>query len=108
MNTTVSPLAYHILLSLAQGPQHGYVLMKMIAEESGQRHRPGPATLYHTLTKLADQGWVQEVPPPADNQDPRRKYYSVTTTGHRILREESAALMEVAQRAASRLGGLKA
>ena len=63
-----------ILASLADGPKHGYALIKDIEEFAGARL--GPGTLYAALSRLESRGLVQPLP----EQD-RRRPYRLTAAG---------------------------
>ncbi len=47
----------------------------------------GPATLYTTIQRLLDSGWIKEVPGP-ENSDSRRRYYRLTGDGSAVLNLE--------------------
>ena len=49
--------------------------------------RMGPATLYTTIQRLLDSGWIKEVPGP-ENSDSRRRYYRLTGDGNAVLNLE--------------------
>jgi DNA-binding PadR family transcriptional regulator len=68
-----------ILLSLADGPKHGYAMTRDIAEVSGQRL--GPGTLYGGITRLEERGWIEPLP-----AEDRRRPYRLTRAGQRVLR----------------------
>jgi DNA-binding PadR family transcriptional regulator len=69
-----------ILISLAEGPRHGYAMMEDIAEFSGVRI--GPGTLYGALARLEERGFIEAV----ETTD-RRQPYRLTGTGRAALRE---------------------
>jgi DNA-binding PadR family transcriptional regulator len=69
-----------ILSSLADGPKHGYALIKDIEGFAGVRLAPG--TLYEALTRLEDQALVEGLAA-AD----RRRPYQLTTSGAAVLRQ---------------------
>ncbi|WP_131785705.1 PadR family transcriptional regulator, partial [Protofrankia symbiont of Coriaria ruscifolia] len=45
-----------VLLSLSDGPKHGYAITADVLEQTGIRL--GPGTLYGSLVKLVDRGLV--------------------------------------------------
>ena len=47
-----------ILSLLADGPRHGYELMKLLQERSGGVYRASAGTIYPTLQQLEDEGLV--------------------------------------------------
>ena len=51
--------ALHVLISLADGPKHGYALTEDIAALSGKR--PGPGTHYGALTRLEQAGLIERL-----------------------------------------------
>jgi DNA-binding PadR family transcriptional regulator len=93
----LKPHWFHVLLSLAGEPQHGYGIMQEVLERSGGKIRLWPATLYGTLKRLTDKDLIEEAGPrPAREQDdPRRRYYRLTSLGRRVLAAESERLEEL-------------
>ena len=49
----------HVLLALAGGDKHGYAILKDVQQHSGSRLRFGPGTIYGTLQRLMEAGWVR-------------------------------------------------
>ena len=70
-----------ILVSLAEGPKHGYALTKDIEEFAGASL--GPGTLYGAIARLEQRGLIEALP-----ADDRRNPYQLTTAGAVALREE--------------------
>jgi DNA-binding PadR family transcriptional regulator len=99
----LAPAALHILLSLAGEDLHGYAIMQEIARQSEGKYRIGPGTLYHNLQKMIRRRWVEELGCRPDDDDPRRRYYRLTSLGRRVLKEETARLAEVVREARIRL-----
>jgi DNA-binding PadR family transcriptional regulator len=91
----LSPAALHILLSLAGEDRHGYGIMQEIARQSDGQYKLGPGTLYDNLQKLQTQGLVEESPRPPAHDDPRRRYYRLTTFGRGVLSAEVSRLETV-------------
>lgn len=89
-----SPVGYQILLALAARDRHGYLIRKAVEQQTGGDMTLGPSTLYAAIRRLEDQGLVEESPwrPEADLDDPRRRYYRLTTTGRAALAAETARL----------------
>jgi len=80
---------FFILLSLASGSQHGYMIMKDIAEMSDERVTLSTSTLYTALKRLLDQGLIRrEDDPNASENNRERKVYSLTAQGRGILEAE--------------------
>ncbi len=75
-----------ILMSLVDGPRHGYALTRDIEGFAGVKL--GPGTLYGSIARLEERGYISPVP----SNDPRRRPYRITASGRRSL---SAALSEM-------------
>jgi DNA-binding PadR family transcriptional regulator len=85
-----------ILVSLSEGPKHGYAMMADIEASSG---RPiGPGTLYAALARLDARGLVEPLAP-VD----RRRPYRLTALGATVLREHLSELSAFASRGLRRL-----
>src|SRR5215831_11983279 len=74
----LSPAILHILIALANEDRHGYRIMQEVARQTNDQYKLGPSTLYDNLQKLLDQGLVEEVNR-RDTDDPRRRYYRLTS-----------------------------
>ena len=79
-----------ILTSLADGPKHGYALIKDIEDFAGIRL--GAGTLYGALAKLERAGLVEALPP-----GDRRRPYQITEAGREQLRERLLQASRIAQ-----------
>lgn len=99
----LSPASLHILLSLAGEDLHGYAIMQEIARQSEGKYKLGPGTLYDNLQKLIQRGWVEELGGRQGDDDPRRRYYRLSSLGRGILAAETARLAEVVREARLRL-----
>src|SRR3954469_10763014 len=99
----LSPATLHILLSLAAEDRHGYAIMQEVARQSAGQYKLGPGTLYDNLQKLMDQGLVEDGPPPARGEDPRRRHYRITGFGRRVLAADVERLKSVVREASLRL-----
>lgn len=97
---TLDPLpsaAFQILLALAGEDLHGYAIMRQVAEQTGNRVRLGPGTLYSSIRVLLENGLIEEstAREDADPADERRRYYRITTAGRKLARSEAQRLAEV-------------
>lgn len=99
----LSPATLHILLSLAADDLHGYAIMQEVARQSEGKYKIGPGTLYDNLQKLIQRKLVQELGRRVGDEDPRRRYYRLTSLGRGVLAEETDRLGEVVRAARSRL-----
>ena len=95
----LSPAALHILLSLAGEDRHGYGIMQEITRQSEGQYKLGPGTLYDNLQKLMLQGLVEESPKPPAHDDPRRRYFRLTSFGRGVLSAEVDRLDAVVREA---------
>src|ERR1017187_4519884 len=95
----LSPAALHILLSLAGEDRHGYGIMQEVARQSEGQYKLGPGTLYDNLQKLMTQGLVEASPKPPAHDDPRRRYFRLTSFGRGVLSAEVARLESVVREA---------
>lgn len=102
----LSPATLHILLSLAGDDLHGYAIMQEIARHSEGKYKVGPGTLYDNLQKLIQRKWVQELGHRPSDDDPRRRYYRLTSLGRGVLAAESTRLAGVVREARLRLQAL--
>jgi DNA-binding PadR family transcriptional regulator len=87
----LSDLAFHILLSLGEGPSHGYAIGKDVEERSGGRLNPATGALYQALQRLADDRLIAPADGPAD-ADARRKYFTLTPQGRQAAAAEAERL----------------
>lgn len=86
-----------ILVSLSDGPKHGYAIMQDVEEGTG---RPmGAGTLYAALVRLEEQGLIEPMP-----QVDRRRPYRLTAIGVSNLGEQLRGLSEFAEMGLRQLG----
>jgi DNA-binding PadR family transcriptional regulator len=99
----LSPATLHILLSLAAEDLHGYGIMQEVARQSEGKYKLGPGTLYDNLQKLIQRKFVQELGRRPGDDDPRRRYYRLTSVGRGVLAAETNRLAGVVREARLRL-----
>lgn len=99
----LSPATLHILLSLAADDLHGYGIMQEVARQSEGKYKLGPGTLYDNLQKLIRRRWVEELGRRPGDDDPRRRYYRLSSLGRGVLTAETARLAGVVREAQLRL-----
>lgn len=95
----LSPPVLYVLLALADEARHGYAIMQEVEERTAGRVRLLPGSLYATIKRMLHAGLVREHPSPADDPDPRRKYYAITEAGRELAAaeiERLSTLVEVA------------
>ena len=87
-----------ILVSLSDGPKHGYAIMQDVERGTG---RPmGAGTLYAALARLEEQGLIEPLPP-VD----RRRPYRLTALGATVLSDQLRDLAAFAALGLKRLEG---
>jgi len=87
-----------ILASLADGPKHGYALIKDIEGFAGTRL--GPGTLYAALSRLERRGLVEALP-----AQERRHPYRLTAAGAEAARSYLQHARQVTATGLARLEG---
>jgi DNA-binding PadR family transcriptional regulator len=70
-----------VLALLAEGPRHGYEIIKALEEKSSGVYSPSPGVVYPTLTYLEEVGYATSA------ADGSKKVYSITDTGRKHLDE---------------------
>lgn len=85
-----------ILISLAEGPKHGYAMTTDIERLSGTTL--GPGTLYGALSRLEARGLVEPLP-----VDDRRRPYRISAAGAKVLRARLASLASLTRAGQRRL-----
>jgi DNA-binding PadR family transcriptional regulator len=78
-----------ILISLADGPKHGYAMMEDVERLAGVKM--GPGTLYGALARLERVRLIEPLP-----ASDRRRPYRLTSNGAKALEAELAQLQRVA------------
>lgn len=100
----LTPAVFHILLALADEDRHGYGIMLEVAARTNQQVVMGPGTLYGTLKRMLESGFIEEcgerVDP--DLNDERRRYYRLTRQGRRAARSEAERLRDLVHMAQSK------
>jgi PadR family transcriptional regulator, regulatory protein PadR len=84
----VTGQAFFVHTALADGPRHGYCIVRDVAELSQGRVRLKTGSLYGVLDRLAAEGLIE--PDRDEAHDGRlRRYYRLTTGGQRASRAGS-------------------
>jgi DNA-binding PadR family transcriptional regulator len=79
-----------ILISLVQGPKHGYAMTEDIVGIADLRL--GPGTLYGAIARLESRGLIEPV-----GAEDRRNPYRITALGEKALRVRLATIQNVAR-----------
>lgn len=85
-----------ILVSLAEGPKHGYAITEDIAAFADVRF--GPGSLYGAIARLESRGLIE----PLRSED-RRNPYQLTALGEKALRARLSSMQAVARIGQKRL-----
>jgi DNA-binding PadR family transcriptional regulator len=86
----LTPAVFNIMMALADGEKHGYAIMQAVEADTGGTVRMGPGTLYGSLDRMLRARLVTESEG-ADDSAPhseRRRYYTLTDFGSRVLSAE--------------------
>ena len=84
----LTPAAFHVLLALADGPKHGYLILKDVEERTGGEVRLSTGTLYGLIKRFLDDELIVETRP----DDERRRPYKLTAFGREVAEAEAARL----------------
>ena len=87
-----------ILISLSDGPKHGYAIMADAEDATGQPL--GPGTLYAALGRLERRGLIEALP-----VEDRRRPYRLTGLGASTLRAHLDQLERLVKTGLVRLDG---
>jgi DNA-binding PadR family transcriptional regulator len=90
----LTPVAFEILLALADGERHGYSILQEVEHRSGGAVSLHAGTLYRALARLLESELIEELDnaPDARNADERRRYYHLTTRGIAVAKAEVVRL----------------
>ena len=90
----LTPVAFEILLALADGERHGYSILQEVERRSGGTVSLHAGTLYRALARLLESELIEELTeaPDPKNDDDRRRYYRLTTRGIAVAKSEVARL----------------
>lgn len=93
----LTPAAFHIMLVLADGENHGYAIKREVEEHTQGRMRLGPGSLYGTIKRMLADGWIEELDerPDPGLDDERRRYYRLTGLGRKLVQAEAERLEQL-------------
>jgi DNA-binding PadR family transcriptional regulator len=86
----LTPVVFHILMSLAEGDKHGYAIIVEVRERTDGEVRVGTGTLYTAIRRLLEQGLIAETESGGD--DGRRRTYELLPLGREVARAEANRL----------------
>lgn len=89
----LTPVAFEILLALAEEERHGYHIMQAVERRTDGRISLHAGTLYRALARLVDARLIEELDErPDPSTDERRRYYRLTTFGREVAAAEASRL----------------
>jgi len=90
----LKPADLFVLLVLADGPRHGYGIMKEVERQSQGSVRLEVGSLYRLIARLTETGLIEAATDmPSDEE--RRRYYRMTRLGRCAARAEAERLLSV-------------
>jgi transcriptional regulator len=72
----------------AMGAQHGYGIARRIEQVSGEEVLLNQGTIYASLVRLQERGWISAEWGTSDNNR-KAKFYSITKKGRKQLAEDA-------------------
>jgi DNA-binding PadR family transcriptional regulator len=90
----LTPAAFHVLLALADGAKHGYLILKDVEERTAGAVRLSTGTLYGLVKRFLDDELIVELPAEDDGRE-RRRPYKLTPFGRQVARAEAARLEQL-------------
>src|SRR5690349_7144074 len=88
----LTPVAFEILLALAEGDRHGYDVMVEIERRTGGRISPNPGTLYRALDRLVQEGLLTSAVRSTEGEP--RRVFSMSPLGRAVAAAEAARLSD--------------
>jgi DNA-binding PadR family transcriptional regulator len=90
----LTPVAFEIMLALADGERHGYSILQEVQSRTTGAVSLHAGTLYRALARLLETELIEELSeaPDPKNDDERRRYYRLTTRGIAVAKSEAARL----------------
>lgn len=82
---------FHVLISIADGPIHGYNILKDVAGRTAGDVQLSTGTLYGLIKRLLDDEVIVETATPL-GEDTRRRCYTLTAFGRQLAEAEADRL----------------
>ena len=98
----LAPRDLLILAVLAEGPLHGYGIIKAVEARSEAGVLLDPANLYRVLRRMRRMRWIQEGEAGADA---RRRTYEITRGGKTLLSAELTRLEKLLRQVRPAMAG---
>ena len=97
----LAPRDLLVLAVLAEGPLHGYGLIKAVEARTSSGVGLDPANLYRVLRRMRSLGWIEE----AEDGEERRRTHRITASGRLVLAAEIRRLEEILAQARPAVAG---
>jgi DNA-binding PadR family transcriptional regulator len=101
----LTPLAFHVLLALAEESRHVYGIIQEVDARTDGLIKLRTGTLYTLLQRLLGEGLIAPAAAPVDTggatttpsarHDERRRYYSLTAFGREVVEAEAKRLEDL-------------
>jgi DNA-binding PadR family transcriptional regulator len=89
----LSPQVFQVLLSLSDGPLHGYAILTDVGERTAGEMRLTASTLYDALARLVDRALIEECESRERREvAQRRRSYALTALGRDVAQAEARRL----------------
>ena len=93
----ISAQVFQILLAVSDKQLHGYAIIQDIKRRTGGKVTLTASTLYSAIKRMLNAGLIEESEerPVVELDDERRRYYSITAEGMRVLKREAEWLEQL-------------
>jgi len=89
----LTPISFEILLALMDGDLHGYAILQAVESRLSGKLPLRTGTMYRALARLMDEELIERAST-NDDEDPRRRYYRITTHGRSTAKAEARRLAD--------------
>ncbi|MGD2067936.1 MAG: helix-turn-helix transcriptional regulator [Gemmatimonadota bacterium] len=96
----LAPRDLLILAVLAEGPMHGYGIIKAVEARSESGVLLDPANLYRSLRRMRSLGWLEDL----EGDSGRRRTHAITPSGRDVLVAELGRLQRLLDHARPAVG----
>ena len=100
----LKPVWFHILITLAEQPAHGYAIRQAVEARTDGQIRLWPTTLYGTLGQLEAAGLIDEIAGAGSDEAVPRRTYRLSTLGKHVLSAETDRLKHLLDLARAAMG----
>ncbi len=90
----LTPLAVAALSLVVERPMHPYEMYQLLIQRSEDRVvKVRPGSLYHTVDRLAEQGYLRAIGTEREGNRPERTTYEITEAGQLALAERISEIV---------------